>query len=89
MSRISIVRHDNTVGGLVGSFVIVRQGPQKAKVHVEFHATRWDAFYSVLCHLFMDVGLFFEVDIMERVVFEHRRGTNNILQKHIELVFAW
>jgi hypothetical protein len=64
----TIVREQDTIRSLVGAFVFISRGLHKSKVHKEFHAAKGYAFRGVVGGLFTDIGMFFEVYVLKRVV---------------------
>ena len=62
MRGVSVVRSDNTISVLVGTFIVTGRSPHKREVHKEFCAACGNPFGNMLCRLLLDVGLFFEVD---------------------------
>ncbi len=62
----------NAIGVLVGASVVLTRRSHKPEVHEEFTAAFGVAFGRFSGGLLPDVGLFFEIDMSERVVFENR-----------------
>jgi hypothetical protein len=88
MRGVSIVRSDYSISVLVGAFIVAGRSPHKREVHKEFRTARGNPFRNVLCSLLSDVGLFFEVNRTEGVIFENRRRANYMTRKEIELTLT-
>ena len=69
-------------------FVVICRRLHKSKVHVEFSPTRRHALGRALSGLFADVGLLFEINEVEGVIFEHGGGPKDVLGKEFQLMFA-
>jgi hypothetical protein len=76
------------VGGFVWAPIILSGRSYKPEVHEEFTAALGKAFGRLPCRLLTDVGLFFEVDMLEWVVFKNRRDPINVFGEGVELAFS-
>jgi hypothetical protein len=68
---VPIIRVNYAVQDFIRLFVVVCQRLHKTEVHDKFRATSGNTFSSVLCQLFANIGLFFEVDKTEWVIFKY------------------
>jgi len=68
--------------------VVICRRTHKAKVHEKFTAAVGEAFGRFPGGLFPYVGLLFEIDVSERVVFEDRGVAVNMVRQGVELAFT-
>jgi hypothetical protein len=67
----------------VGASVVVARRLHKTKVHEEFGAAAWDSFSGFSGRLFPDVGLLFEVYVLEGMVLKDWRRAFDVFQEDI------
>ena len=66
-----VIQVNYAIQGFIRPFVVFHQHPHKSKIHEKFRATSRDTFSSALYRVFANIGLFFEVNKTEWVVFKY------------------
>ena len=84
----SVIQSDDSISVFVGAFIVAGRGPHKREVHKEFRTTCGNPFRDALRSLLSDVGLFFEVNRTEGVIFEDRWHANNVTGKEVKLTLT-
>jgi hypothetical protein len=81
-------RDDDLIKGLVWLFIVLRRCTEESKIHEKLRATAWDAFCQLPGRLLTNVGLFFKIDAVERMIFKGWGGAIDVAGKDVQLVFT-